>query len=92
MIQKGEAIPFHEAELKELVAKKPAPAIKADWYAQFLYISRSKGYKDGWAANKFMEKFSEWPHKKNGVMPIPPTPEVLGFMQHLNIKNARAAA
>ena len=90
MIQKGEAIPFHEAELKEL--KKPAPAIKADWYAQFLYISRSKGYKDGWAANKFMEKFSEWPHKKNGVMPIPPTPEVLGFMQHLNIKNARAAA
>ena len=42
--------------------------------------------------NKFMEKFSEWPHKKNGVMPIPPTPEVLGFMQHLNIKNARAAA
>ena len=93
MIQKGEAIPFHEAELKELVApKKPAPAVKADWYAQFLYISRSKGYKDGWAANKFMEKFSEWPHKKNGVMPIPPTPEVLGFMQHLNIKNARAAA
>jgi superfamily II DNA or RNA helicase len=90
MIQKGEAIPFHEAELKEL--KKPAPAIKADWYAQFLYISRSKGYKDGWAANKFMEKFSEWPHKKNGVMPIPPTPEVLGFMQHLNIKNSRAAA
>ena len=90
MIQKGEAIPFHEAELKEL--KKPAPAVKADWYAQFLYISRSKGYKDGWAANKFMEKFSEWPHKKNGVMPIPPTPEVLGFMQHLNIKNARAAA
>ena len=93
MIQKGEAIPFHQADLKELIApKKPAPAVKADWYAQFLYISRSKGYKDGWAANKFMEKFSEWPHKKNGVMPIPPTPEVLGFMQHLNIKNARAAA
>ena len=90
-IQKGAPIPVHQAELKELV-KKPAPAVKADWYAQFLYISRSKGYKDGWAANKFMEKFSEWPHKKNGVMPIPPTPEVLGFMQHLNIKNARAAA
>lgn len=60
MIQKGEAIPFHQADLKELIApKKPAPAVKADWYAQFLYISRSKGYKDGWAANKFMEKFSE---------------------------------
>ena len=93
MIQKGEAIPFHQADLKELIApKKPAPALKADWYAQLLYISRSKGYQDGWAANKFMDKFKEWPHKKNGVIPVPPSQEVIGFMQHLNIKNSRAAA
>ena len=93
MIPKGEAIPFHEAELKQLVAvKKTAPAEKASWYAQMLYISRSKGYKDGWAANKFKEKFHEWPNKKNGVVPIQPGPEVLGFIQHLNIKNAHSKA
>jgi hypothetical protein len=88
MVKKGEAIPYHEAELKELVSvKKPAPAEKASWYAQMLFISRSKGYQDGWAANKFKEKFKEWPNKKNGVVPVQPGPEVLGFMQHLNIKN-----
>ena len=93
MIQKGEAIPFHEADLKELVAvKKPDPALKADWYAQLLYISRAKGYNDNWAAHKFNEKFKEWPHKKHGVDPVPPTQEVLGFMQHLRIKQAKAAA
>jgi superfamily II DNA or RNA helicase len=93
MIQKGEAIPFHEADLKELVAvKKPTPAIKADWYAQLLYISRAKGYQDGWAANKFHDKFKEWPSKKHGVMPATPSEEVLGFMHHLRIKHAKAAA
>jgi superfamily II DNA or RNA helicase len=93
VIPKGEAIPYHEADLKELVAvKKPAPAEKADWYAQILHISRSKGYQDGWAANKFRDKFGEWPNKKKGVIPIPPTQDVLNFMQHLNIKRAKAAA
>ena len=39
-----------------------------------------------------MEKFKEWPHKKHGVEPVPPTQEVLGFMQHLRIRQAKAAA
>jgi hypothetical protein len=94
MISKGEAMPTHHAELKEILTsvKKPAPAEKADWYAQMLYISRSKGYKDGWAANKFKEKFNEWPKRKNGVVPVQPGPDVLRFIQHLNIKRARATA
>jgi DNA repair protein RadD len=88
-IPKGEAIPFHHAELKELVkSTKPKPAEKAEWYAQLLYIARSKGYQDNWAAHKFNAKFGEWPHRKAGVEPMPPSNEVMGFMQHLAIKNA----
>ena len=90
-VPKGKAVPVHEAELKEII-KKPTPAIKADWYAQLLYISRAKGYQDGWAANKFHDKFKEWPSKKHGVMPATPSEEVLGFMHHLRIKHAKAAA
>jgi len=65
---------------------------KSNWYDQMLYIARNKGYQDNWAAHKFHEKFKEWPHKKTGVQPIPPTQEVLGFMQHLSIKNAKRRA
>ncbi|MGZ5029045.1 MAG: DEAD/DEAH box helicase [Methylobacter sp.] len=93
MIPKGEEIPVHQADLKELKGgKKIKPAEKLNWYAQFLYVSRKKGYADGWAAHAFYGKFKEWPHRKSGVQPIPPTPEVLGYMQHLAIKQARSSA
>lgn len=93
MVAKGEAIPFHQADLKELTAvKKTPPAEKANWYAQFLFIARRKGYQDNWAAHQFNKKFGEWPHKKQGVEPVPPTQEVLGFMQHLAIKHAKSHA
>lgn len=95
MISKGEAIPFHAADLKEITkAEKFTPAVKADWYAMLLHVARAKGYQDNWASHKFFSKFSEWPHRKHGVQVMTPTPEVIGFLQHLDIKNryARKAA
>lgn len=93
MVAQGQPVPTHQAEMKQIEkTAKVKPADKAAWFAQLLYIARSKGYQDGWAANKFRAKFQEWPHRKAGVQPIPPTPEVLGFMQHLAIKNARSGA
>lgn len=93
MVPKGEAIPVHQADLKEIGRKdKVTPAAKADWYAQLLYISRNKGYQDGWAANQFKNKFNEWPHKKIGVIPTPPGQEVIGYLKHLAIKHSRSQA
>lgn len=90
MIGKGEAIPVHEADLQEIT--KPKPADKAAWFAQLLHYSRQKGYSDGWAAHKFQAKFGHWPHKKAGVTPELPGPEVLGWLKHLAIKQARGRA
>ena len=31
------------------------------WYSGFLYMAAERGYKDGWAAHKYKEKFGIWP-------------------------------
>ena len=57
-----------EGELVEIgVGKKKKTKEAADhdtkqrWFSGLLYIARERGYKDGWAANKYREKFEEWP-------------------------------
>lgn len=62
-----------------------------DFYAQLLGYARSKGFKDGWAYHKYFDKFGEYPRKVSPV-PKPPGDEVKGFIQHLNIKNAKSKA
>lgn len=59
------------------------------WYSGFLYIARERGYKDGWAAMKYKEKFGEWP---NGLTheATPPAPEVLRYEKHLRIRWAKS--
>lgn len=61
-------------------------SVKNEWYAMLLHYARSKGYSDGWSSHKYKAKFSVWPAKKTGVYPKPPNKEVLGFIQHLQIK------
>lgn len=89
MIAESEAIPFHQAELKE-VTNKPTPLEKTDFYSQLLWYTEHKGFKRGYADHKFKEKFGHYPEKKNGIALTPPGKEVLGFIQHLNIKRAYA--
>lgn len=79
----------HEAGELGRVEKITA-ADKLQWYAMLLHYSRSKGYADGWASHAFFGKFSAWPHRKTGVVPMEPNKEVFGYIQHLNIKKAKA--
>jgi len=62
---------------------------KQDFYAQLLYHSKQKGYKQGWADWTFKEKFGHFPHSKR-VMPMPVGDEVKGFLRHLQIKKAKS--
>ena len=64
---------------------------KQRWWAELLGYARSKGHKDGFAAHKYKAKFGVWPHKKVGVAAIAPSPEILGFLKHLQIKQAKSA-
>jgi len=54
-----------------------------------LYYSRQKGYNDGWASHVFKEKYGHFPHSKK-INPKVTSQYVLNFIQHHNIKQAKA--
>jgi DNA repair protein RadD len=67
------------------------PAMKADFQQQLVGIAMQRGYKLGWAAHKFKEKFGHWPRISN-VPPKVPTPETLAWERSRRIAWAKARA
>jgi len=55
------------------------------------YTAAERGYKSGWVAHKYREKFGEWP-RSNSVTPIKPSPEVLSWVRSRNIAFAKRRA
>jgi DNA repair protein RadD len=59
------------------------------WHAMLAYIAEERGYKIGWVAHKFKQKFGHWPPTCS-VTPIAPSPEVLSWVRSRNIAYAKA--
>lgn len=77
-------------ELQELAAANKSLKIgNQDFYSQILYYARSKGFKDGYAAHKYKEKFGVYPR---GLAPTlkPPTPETLNWIKSRAIAFAKS--
>lgn len=73
-------------------AKKKEPATHEEkqlWYSMFKHYAESKGHKEGSIAHKYKEKFGVWPKNMDRSVTIPPSPECLSYITHLNIKRAR---
>ena len=72
------------------VAKAVAnPDERARWHAMLVHIANMRGYKAGWAAHKFREKFCSWPAART-VTPIEPSAEVLSWVRSRDIAYAKA--
>jgi superfamily II DNA or RNA helicase len=71
-----------EGELALVENRKPGKAElnQHEWHAMLVSIGHEKGYKPGWAAHKFKEKFGYWP-PSGSVIPIDPTPEVRSWVR-----------
>jgi DNA repair protein RadD len=67
----------------------PTAAEKGMVYRQLLWIARERGYRAGWAAHKFRERFSAWPTRRD-VEPVAPTPAVLSWARSRQIAYANA--
>jgi hypothetical protein len=69
----GQLEELQEANRKLQIANK-------DFYAELLYYGRIKGYKEGWAAMKYKEKFGAYP---NGLPKEAkaPTVQTLGWIK-----------
>lgn len=67
----------------------PDPAERMRWHGMLTHIANDRGYKPGWVAHKFKEKFGAWPAAR-AVMPIEPSREVLSWVRSRNIAWAKA--
>lgn len=78
-------------ELEELEGGKNIAdrQIKQQWYSQLLAVARARGYKEGWAANKYKEKFTVWPR---GLVheEAPVSPEVASWVKSRQIAWAKS--
>lgn len=101
-IPKGEPVPIIEAELHEVnrddesLQRKRNREIsfeaKAWFYGQLKQYAKEKGYKPGWAARKYQERYSVWPNDKR-VSKAPSrsvTKNVANWIKNQQIRWAKA--
>ena len=78
-----------QGRLVELPKTKPLPKDKENFYAQVLYYSEQKGYKEGWASYVFKKKFGHWPYHKK-IKAVYTSKEVMNYIKHFNISRSKA--
>jgi superfamily II DNA or RNA helicase len=86
IVPKGQAMPFHEAELRKVNKNKKdySDIEKISWMGQLITYGQTKGYQSGWAAHQFNTKFGHFPPWKS-VPPEPMSSEVLGWIKSRQI-------
>jgi DNA repair protein RadD len=62
---------------------------RLNFFGQLLFIANERGYKAGWAAHKFKEKFGKWPPVRDAA-PMPPDAVVRAWVRSRQIAYARA--
>lgn len=95
MVPPGKPIPTHQADLQELDPAKENR--NTDWPAKIAFIAglrtygAQKGYRPGWVANQYREKFGVWPNDRRvrGAHPGPITEEVRRWIAHQRIRYAK---
>lgn len=91
----AEYVPISDGELG-LVKNGRSQVIPFDqyerdrWLGMLTTIGRERGYKPGWAAAKFKEKFGTWPPYGAAVLPLTPSAEVLAWVRSRAIAFAKA--
>jgi superfamily II DNA or RNA helicase len=62
---------------------------KQSWYSGLLHIEKEKGYKNGWAAQNYKQKFQVWPNQLQKVAHYP-SPEVSNYVQSRMLAYAKS--
>ena len=91
---KAEAVEVADGELARLDRDGRQTRTDCDrdaFFRQLTYIAQERGYKAGWAAHKFKEKFGDFPAQRY-VTPEPPTSEVRAWVRSRQIAFAKAMA
>ncbi len=54
-------------------------------FGQLRHYARTRGYADGWAANKFRERYGVWPDRYHNAPLVQPTPTTLSWIRSRQI-------
>jgi DNA repair protein RadD len=65
------------------------PAERLQWLAMLTAIAGERGYKRGWAAVNYKEKFNTWPPYGTTVEPVTPSPECRSWVRSRQIAYAK---
>jgi DNA repair protein RadD len=77
-------------EFTSRFARKPIGNIeRVEFYQQLKHFAADRGYKSGWIAHKYREKFGHWPNGLDHFPPMPPSPATLGWIKSRIIAFAR---
>jgi DNA repair protein RadD len=85
----AEGIAFRDGALGRVNRNDPVERLR--WHAMLTAIASTRGYKPGWIAYKYKEKFGTWPPIRE-VAPMPPSPDVLAWVHSRMIAYAKARA
>jgi DNA repair protein RadD len=92
---RAEALVFRDGELglvdrkTRTVVASSDPNERMKWHAMLMYIAAERGYRPGWAAYKYKEKFGTWPPART-IKPMQPTPEVLAWVRSRMVAYAKS--
>lgn len=76
-------------EMEELGNSRALKEEKQRWYSGLLFICNERGYKPGWAANKYKDKFGVWPRGLNEESSKPPALDVIKWVKSEQIRWAK---
>jgi DNA repair protein RadD len=65
-------------------------ATRAQWHGMLTTIADERGYKPGWSAVNYKEKFGAWPAWGSKPEPIEPTPECRSWVRSRTIAYAKS--
>lgn len=90
VVSQVEVVAGKLAELNPQKKKKPEAthADKQRWYSQLLFIAKQRGYRSGWSANQYRQKFDVWPRGLAETLATP-TPEVVSYVKASMIRYAK---
>jgi superfamily II DNA or RNA helicase len=76
---------------RRVKAQEPTIADMVSFQRQLRWIERERGYRPGWTAHKFRERFGHWP-ASNDVEPSPPDGATRAWVRSRQIAYAQAVA
>ncbi len=75
-------------KLAKATTEKVDKPEKQRWYSGFLTVEHERGYRSGWAANQYRQKFGVWPRGLN-LVPGPAGQDVRNYVTASLIRYAK---